>query len=47
MGDGYVSCPYCNDAMVHRLGESERFVCPSCGKTFTASGYALGTERPP
>lgn len=48
MGDekGYVSCSFCGDAIVKRIGETKKFVCPSCGKMFTADGYALFSERP-
>jgi ribosomal protein L37AE/L43A len=44
---GYVSCPKCDDAVVHRLGQTNKFHCDSCGTTFTAEGYALFSERPP
>lgn len=44
---GFVGCPFCDDAMVERIGETNMFYCPSCHKKFSAEGYAFGTERPP
>lgn len=38
---GLASCPYCSDAMPTRKGATDKFYCPSCGKTFTAKADTI------
>lgn len=41
----YVVCPHCQAGVgLHRIGETRRFTCDSCGKTFTADGSAFLDE---
>lgn len=38
----HVVCPYCGAGIgIHRVGETDRFRCESCGKTFVAKGEAF------